>query len=132
MTEPLTISAAQVTPSTSTEGERACAVLVAEKSVQSLVETRDALLRLLEALPRDLASIQALLRERVSPARIDVIPLDASGEVAFLTRPAKDLVVLIVAPRPDRVCLAVDPLLPPELLCLALLHGLGHMLLGHI
>jgi SNF2 family DNA or RNA helicase len=105
---------------------------VGEDSVQALVETRDALLRLLEVIPPDLTTIQSLLHDRVIISRIDVIPLDASGEVAFLSRPAQHLVVLIVEPRPDRVCLAVDSRLHPDLLCFALLHGLGHVLLGHI
>src|SRR5262249_39070869 len=44
----------------------------------------------------------------------------------------RDTVVLLVAPRPDRVALAVDTSFPTGLLRVALLHGLGHVLLGHV
>src|SRR5262249_56969572 len=50
----------------------------------------------------------------------------------FLTpRPATPLALALV-PRPDHVALGVDRLLPAELLRAALLHGLGHVLLGHV
>src|SRR5271154_1195825 len=125
MTEPLVIPATLVTPSA--KGERGSAALAVElDSVRALVETRVALMRLLGAIPPDLISIQSLFREWGSAARISVIPLDAAGRVAFVSRRPQDSVVLIVAPRPDDVCLAVDPRRPPDLLCLALLHGLGH------
>src|SRR5437016_2210233 len=120
MTEPLASPAALAT--TSAEGASGSAALAVEaNSVQALVETRDSLIRLLEAAPPDFTAVRSLFRERVTTAEIDVIPLDDAGEVAFLSRPPQDPVVLIVAPRPDRVCLAVDPRLPAELLRLALL-----------
>jgi superfamily II DNA or RNA helicase len=131
MAEPLTIPAAPAAPSA--EGERdSAAPGGGDGSRQSLVEARDALLRLLEEVPPNLPAIQSFIRTRVADAPIDILPLEAAGEVTFLSRPPRDPVVLVVAPRPGRVCLAVDPALSADLLGLALLHGLGHLLLGHV
>jgi superfamily II DNA or RNA helicase len=131
MTEPLAIPVAQA--ASSAEGDRGSTAPDGEvDSRQPLVEIRDALLRLLEAVPPDLPAIQSLFRTQVADAPIDIISLEAAGEVPFLSRPSWDPVVLVVAPRPDRVCLAVQPALPANLLGLALLHGLGHVLLGHV
>src|SRR5947209_1150084 len=95
-----------VLPTPSAEGARGSPALAVERdAVEALVETRETLTRLLEAAPPDLTAVQSLFRERLQATDIEVIPIDAVGEVASLSRPAQDLVVLIVAPRPDRVCL---------------------------
>lgn len=131
MPEPLTIPAAL--PTHSAEGERGSrALAVRANGDQGLDETLEALVRLLATTPPDLSAVQSLFRDRVTAAGIDVLPIDAADKVAFLSRPPQDPIVLIVAPRPDRVCLTVDARLPVDLLRLALLHGLGHVLLGHV
>jgi hypothetical protein len=73
-----------------------------------------------------------LIHQKVPFVRIEVVSLDAISEVPFLARPPQDPVVLIVAPYADHVALAIDPRLPVDLLRTTLLHGLGHVLLGHI
>jgi superfamily II DNA or RNA helicase len=118
-------------PTPSAEGERGSAALGVDTDfVQALVEARRELVRLLDAALSDLT--QSLYRERLTAARIDVVPLASAGEVAFLSPPPQEPVALMVAPLSERVRLGVDPRLPPDLLCLALLHGLGHVLLGHV
>ena len=118
---------------TSSQGEQGLtAPREMDDSAQVLAAVSDALGHFVESDPPTLPRLGALLHQRVPSVRIDVVSLDAISEVPFLARPPQDPVVLIVAPYADRVALAIDPRLPADLLRTALLHGLGHVLLGHI
>jgi hypothetical protein len=99
---------------------------------RALADLSEAFGTLPESDPPALLAFEALIRQRVPAVRIEVVPLDAVSEVAFLARPPQGPVVLVIAPREDRVALAVDPRLPADLLRTAMLHGLGHILLGHV
>jgi hypothetical protein len=103
-----------------------------ENDPQFLAAFRNSLTGLLAVSPPDLAAVQALFRDRLPAPHLEVASLNAARDVRFLSRPPYDPVVLIVAPRPDRVILAVDLRLPAEVLRPALMHGLGHVLLGHV
>ena len=71
MPEPLAIRAGLPTPSP--DGVKGSAAhVIDDDSTQALVETCDALIRLLAFTPPDLTAVQSLFRERVTAAKIDV------------------------------------------------------------
>lgn len=104
--------------------------IISSIPIQEYTDLRDQLAGLfLESSP-DLEKINHVLREAM-PIPVRVVPL-ADHVYPTLMTPAQENTALVLSPDGSAVTLGVDLRLPQDLLLDSILHGVGHVLLGHV
>ncbi|MFC1850966.1 DEAD/DEAH box helicase, partial [candidate division CSSED10-310 bacterium] len=80
----------------------------------------------------DPEALQQLIQEHVSAAVIlEQFSEEKLKEITFLTTPQKGSILALFAQN-NSLVLAIDFEQPPEIVCRTLLHGIGHIVRGHI